>query len=73
MGKKYKVGDTVKWKWGDGYGVGKIDERFTGRVTRTFDGTEVTRDASDDDPAFLIKQDDGTEVLKSESEIENAA
>jgi len=41
-------------------------------VTRTIDGTEVTRDASEDEPAYMIKQDDGGKVLKSASELSSA-
>lgn len=72
MAEKFVAGDSVKWKWGNGYGEGKVAERFTEKVTRTLDGAEVTRDASDDEPAYLIKQDDGSRVLKSHSEIEKA-
>ena len=32
--------------------------------------SEVTRNVSDDDPALLIEQDDGDEVLKLSSEVE---
>ena len=39
-------------------------------VTRTLQGSEITRKGSEDDPAYLIKQDDGDEVLKLGSEIE---
>ena len=63
------IGDRVSWKWGEGTGDGKIVERFSSRVTRTIAGTEVTRDANDEDPAYLIRQDDGQEVLKSASEL----
>ena len=72
MSESYRVGDKVKWKWGDGYGEGKITERFNEKVTRTIDGTDVTRDASDDEPAYLIEQDDGDRVLKSVSEIKKS-
>lgn len=67
------VGDEVEWQWGSGTGTGKVTERFTEKVTRTIDGSEVTRNASDDDPAFLIEQDDGDEVLKSGSELSKAS
>ena len=63
------IGDRVSGKWGEGTGDGKIVERFSSRVTRTIAGTEVTRDANDEDPAYLIRQDDGQEVLKSASEL----
>ncbi|MFY9239455.1 MAG: DUF2945 domain-containing protein [Roseovarius sp.] len=64
------VGDKVKWNWGTGKGTGKVTERFTSNVTRTIKGTEVTRDGSPDDPAFMIEQEDGDRVLKSKSELE---
>lgn len=72
MSNDYQKGDRVRWKWGDGHGEGKITERFTEDVTRTIDGNEVTRNASSDEPAYLIEQDDGDRVLKSQSEIEPA-
>ena len=39
------------------------------QVTRTIKGNEVTRNATDDDPAYLIEQEDGDRVLKSGSEL----
>lgn len=69
MSDDIQIGDTVEWNWGDGTGTGTVTDRFTRKVTRTISGTEVTRDASDDDPAYLIEQDDGDCVLKSESEL----
>lgn len=63
------VGDQVEWNWGDGTGTGEVKERFTSKVTRTIKGNEVTRDASEDEPAYLIEQEDGDEVLKSASEL----
>lgn len=63
------IGDTVEWNWGNGTGSGKVTERFTSKVTRTIDGTEVTRDASEDEPAYMIEQDDGDRVLKSSTEL----
>ena len=72
MSKAYNVGTKVEWKWGNGKATGKVDESFTEDVTRTIDGNEVTRKASTDSPAYLIKQDDGDRVLKSRSEIQKA-
>ena len=66
------VGDVVTWAWGTGTAEGKIVERFTEDVTRTLQGSEVTRNATSDEPAFLIEQDDGAQVLKSCTEIETA-
>lgn len=68
----YKTGTKVKWNWGNGSGIGEITERFTDDVTRTIKGNEVTRNASSDEPAYLIEQDDGDRVLKSHSEVSKA-
>lgn len=64
------IGDTVTWEWGEGEASGEVVERFTSDVTRTIDGSEITRNASEDEPAYLIRQDDGQEVLKSASELQ---
>lgn len=67
-----REGTDVTWAWGNGTASGKVVERFTSDVTRRLKGAEVTRKASEDCPAFLIRQDDGDEVLKSITEIERA-
>ena len=53
------IGDDVEWNWGSGTGSGTVRERFNSEVTRTIDGTDVTRHAGEDEPAYLIEQDDG--------------
>ncbi len=63
------IGDSVEWNWGDGTGSGTITERFTSKVVRTIEGTEVTRNASEDEPAYLVEQEDGGLVLKSTTEL----
>lgn len=65
-------GDQVEWDWGDGTATGEIVERHTEEVTRTLDGTEVTRNGSGDDAAIVIEQEDGSRVLKLESEVREA-
>ncbi len=72
MADHFRSGSKVKWKWNDGWGEGEVTERFTEKVTRTLDGSEVTREASEDEPAYLIEQSDGDQVLKSKSEIQRA-
>ena len=64
-----KVGDAVSWSWGQGTATGEIVETFTTRVTRTIKSTKVTRNATEEDPAHLIRQKDGGRVLKSASEL----
>lgn len=68
----FNKGDTVEWNWGGGTGTGKIIEVFTADVTKTIKGTDVTRNASDDEPAYMIEQSDGDQVLKSVTELSKA-
>ena len=65
----YRTDEYVKWEWGNGEGKGQIKERFEREVTRKLQGSEVTKDGDEDNPAYLIKQEDGDEVLKRGSEL----
>lgn len=65
-----REGTQVQWKWGQATATGVVEETFHERVTRTIEGSEITRDASEDEPAYLIKQEDGSKVLKSSTEVE---
>ena len=64
-----RKGSKVSWTWGKNTAHGKVVDKFTEKVSRTLKGTEVTRDASEDEPAYLIEQEDGDQVLKSASEL----
>lgn len=68
----YSEGTKVEWDWGNGTGTGEIETVYTKKTTRKIKGNEVTRDASEDEPAYYIKQDDGDAVLKSHSEVTKA-
>ena len=68
----YQAGTKVEWDWGNGTGTGKIVKKYTQKITLKLQGSEVTRKASDDEPAYKIEQDDGNEVLKSGSELRKA-
>lgn len=64
-----QVGENARWDWGGGEGTGKIKQIYTDRVSKTLQGSEITRNGSDDNPAYLIEQDDGDQVLKLDSEL----
>ncbi|MEL7240067.1 MAG: DUF2945 domain-containing protein [Planctomycetota bacterium] len=68
----YNKGDKVQWDWGNGTAKGEITEVFTEDVERTIKGNDVKRNASSDEPAYMIEQDDGDRVLKSHSEVKKA-
>jgi hypothetical protein len=67
-----RTGSQVRWRWGSSWAEGKVTESRTEKTTRTTEGEQVTRNGSEDDPALVIEQDDGTVVLKLRSEVERA-
>jgi len=71
-GNSYQTNQHVQWNWGEGTGTGQVQERFERDVERTLQGSKVSRHGSEDDPAYLIRQEDGDEVLKLGSELEAA-
>jgi hypothetical protein len=72
MSKAYAVNTEVAWQWGQSTAEARIREAFTERVTCTIKGSEIVRNASADNPAYRIEQDDGDEALKSHSELRKA-
>ncbi|MCR9216843.1 MAG: DUF2945 domain-containing protein [bacterium] len=67
-----REGTEVKWKWGSGYATGTVQEKHEEQITRQIEGSSVSRDGTQDDPALVIKQDDGQTVLKLQSEVQRA-
>jgi len=72
MGDKYRQGSKVEWNWGSGTATGKVAERFERRVQRTLKGSKIVKNGSQDNPAYLIEQEDGDQVLKLGSELQSA-
>ena len=68
----FRVDQHVQWNWGGGKGTGQVKERFERDVERTLKGSKITRHGSKEDPAYLIEQEDGDQVLKLGSELEGA-
>ena len=64
-----KKGETVHWNWGKSEAEGKVKEKFSEPVEKKIKGSEIKRNASKENPAYLIEQDNGNEVLKSEKEL----
>lgn len=69
MSQQFRIHEHVTWNYAGNTATGQIREAFQEKVTRTINGSEITRNASEDDPAYLIEQSDGDQVLKSESEL----
>ncbi|WP_158827042.1 DUF2945 domain-containing protein [Mucilaginibacter lacusdianchii] len=64
-----KKGDTVHWNWEKSEAEGKIEAKHDKPVKKTIKGSTVKRNASKDEPAYEIKQANGSKVIKSESEL----
>lgn len=65
-----RKGTNVKWKWGNAYATGEVKETYTDKVTKKLEGSEISRNGSEDNKALLIEQKDGTKLLKLESEVQ---
>jgi hypothetical protein len=65
----FSEGIKVEWDWGKGTASGEVEEVHTQKRTLEIDGSEVTREASEDCPAYRIKQSDGQTVMKSHSQV----
>jgi hypothetical protein len=72
MSNAFRKGQTVKWEWGQGDAKGKVADKFTRRVQRTIKGSKVVKNGTEDNPAYLVEQDDGGQVLKRGSELKSA-
>ena len=51
---------------------GIVAQKFTTRVKRTIKGKTIIRNASEDEPAYLVRQENGNRALKSASELSRA-
>lgn len=69
MSGYFSKGDKVSWTWGAHTAHGQVAERFERRVRRAIKGETIVRNASHDEPAYLVTQEDGGRALKSGSEL----
>jgi hypothetical protein len=67
-----KEGSKVSWPWSKGKAQGKVIKTYAKEVTKTIDGSEITRKGAHGNKAIYIKQEDGSKVLKLESEVSNS-
>lgn len=67
-----RKGTQVQWKWGNGTASGKVISTHTETITKTIEGSEVTRHGDQENKALYIEHEDGTKVLKLSSEVERA-
>ncbi|MDT0688508.1 DUF2945 domain-containing protein [Salegentibacter sp. F188] len=67
-----RKGSKVSWKWGNGTAEGKVVSTHSEKVTKTIEGSEITRNGEEGNKALYIEQEDGSKVLKLENEVEKA-
>lgn len=72
MSQRFEIGDKVKWNWGSSEAHGEVRRIDRRKVTRMIKGSEITRNGTQEEPAYDLMQDDGDEVLKSQSEFDLA-
>ncbi|MEQ3553234.1 DUF2945 domain-containing protein [Pseudonocardia nematodicida] len=72
MTQKFAKGTWVAWNWGNGSPTGKVVDSATDRMEREINGSTQSRNGTDDNPAYLLEQEDGQEVLKLHSELKKA-
>ncbi|MDY8109332.1 DUF2945 domain-containing protein [Fulvimarina sp. 2208YS6-2-32] len=65
----FRKGQHVAWDWGNGTAKGQVKDHWAEEVTRKIKGSEITRKGEEGNEAYLIEQEDGTEVLKLASEL----
>lgn len=59
----FKQREWVTWKWGDNWAEGQVTRKYQ---------EVVTRKGSEKNPAYLIKQENGSRVLKLHTELKKA-
>lgn len=69
MSDIFRKGQKVSWSWNGGTATGTIRDRYIRKVTRKIKGSDITRNGDAENPAYLIEQEDGDEVLKLASEL----
>lgn len=62
-------GDAVQWKYGKGLGSGKVTRIYSEPITLKLGESDITRNGTEENPALLISQPNGSQVLKLASEV----
>ena len=64
-----RVGSRIEYDWWKGSVQWKVIDSYDSEVTKTIDGTRVTRKWETWNKALYIETDSGDTVLKSENEV----
>lgn len=69
----FKVKEKVQWSFVGRPILGTVEEIFFESVTKTIKGKKITRNGSEEKPAYLVKSEAGNIALKLESELKKVA
>jgi hypothetical protein len=69
MTKTYSKGAKVEWNWGQGKATGKVIKSSLKKIQKTIKGSKIIRNGTPQNPAYLIEQENGAQVLKLHSEL----
>lgn len=70
MATLIQIGDEVGWPWAGSVAVGIVIDIKSERTQIESKGSLITRNGSDNDPAVIIEQANGTMVLKLAHELQ---
>lgn len=70
-GKIYAVGSAAQWKWMGRLIDGEVKEIYFEPVAKTIKGKVIKRNASQENPAYLLQSEAGNYALKLHSELQS--
>jgi hypothetical protein len=70
--KSYKIGDQIQWMWLGRPIYGSVREIHFEPVTKTIKEKNIKRNASLENPAYLVQSEAGNLALKLHSELKPA-
>lgn len=70
---KLKVGQAVSWQYAGSTAHGKVKSVHPSKKTLTIEGSKITRNGTEENPAVVVEQEDGSRALKLASELKREA
>lgn len=67
--KAFKVGTQVQWRWMGRHISGKVKEVFLEPITQVIKSKKIKRNASIENPAYLVESKAGNLALKLQTEL----
>ena len=69
VSKAFPIGTPVQWIWMGRPVKGKVLKIFLRPVSKVLRGHEFKRNGSPEKPAYLVKSEAGSDVIKSHTEL----